>query len=85
MSVYFIENEQTNEKTYLCLQREQAASLPGFKKKKIPIEADRQHPEAGTQAERLNPIKCIPCVGLSYNSRVQNMTENVCFISPLYS
>lgn len=50
------------------------------------MEADeQQHPAAQAQDKRLNPTKCIPCAGLSYSSRVQNMTENVCFISPLYS
>lgn len=46
---------------------------------------ERQHLATQTQNESLYPVKCVPCVGLSYSRRVQNMTENACFISPLYS
>lgn len=76
----YLRNKHLIHTFRLAIKRQ--APSQGFAE--ISMEADeqqQQHPAAQTQDKRLNPPKCVPCVGLSYSSRVQNMTENVCFIS----
>lgn len=73
------------EHTPFSLKLMRHSSLSGVSEISMEADEQQQHPAAQAQDERLNPTKCVPCVGRSYSSRVQNMTENVWFIFPLYS
>lgn len=45
------------------LEVEETSSLSGLSENSV-VADEQQHPAAQTQDERLNPTKCVPCVGL---------------------